>query len=85
VIVALVPVIAFVSVAVTVVEVVGVLEVVNDTMASPSAFVVLVPEANEPPGSLFVHVTTSPAVWTGMPAASVSCAEIVTAAPAAGA
>ena len=58
--------------------------VVNVTVATPLKLVVLVPEENEPPAPVLLQVTTLPAMGTGKPPASASCAVIVTAVPATG-
>ena len=58
--------------------------VVNETVATPLAFVVLVGESNEPPLPVLLQVTVLPAVGTGLLLASANCAVIVTAVPATG-
>jgi len=72
------------SVAVTVYTVPATVPVVNETVATPLTLVVLVPDENEPPLPVLLHVTILPAVDTGLLLASASCAVIVTALPAAG-
>jgi hypothetical protein len=57
--------------------------VVKTTVATPLADVVLVGLPNDPP-LVLLHVTTVPAVGTGFPSTSTSCAEMVTAEPAIG-
>ena len=57
--------------------------VVNTVLAMPLASVVDVAVANDPPAPVLLHVTTWPALLTGVPVASVSCAVTVTGAPAA--
>src|SRR5207248_1410168 len=54
---------------------------VKTTVATPALLVVLVGVAKLPP-LLLAHVTTRPAVATGVPCASASCAVIVTVPPA---
>lgn len=58
--------------------------VVNVTVATPLPFVVEVAALNAPPVPVFDHVTTLPEVEIALPTASVSCAVIVTPAPATG-
>ena len=58
--------------------------VVNETVATPLALVVLVADENEPPDPVLLQVTTLPAIGTGRPPMSANCAEIVTADPAVG-
>ena len=58
--------------------------VVNETVATPLALVVLVADENEPPDPVLLQVTSLPAIGTGRPPESANCAEIVTAEPAAG-
>jgi hypothetical protein len=70
------------SVAVTVWTVPATVEVVNETVAMPLAFVSELALAKEPPAPVFDQVTLRPDVDTALPFASASCALIVTAAPA---
>src|SRR5438876_850384 len=72
------------SVAVTVWTVPARVLVVKLTVAMPLALVRLVPEAKLPPAPVFVQVTVSPALETGLLLASASWALIVTALPATG-
>lgn len=74
----LVPVRALPSVAVKVYVMPAVVFVVNETVATPLPFVVDVAVANDPPAPVLLHVTVTPDVVTGLPAASASCAETVT-------
>ena len=60
------------SEAVTVVAVPATVWVVNTTVATPLALVILVPVANVPFESDFVQVTVSPDVLTGLLFASAS-------------
>ena len=83
--VGLVPVRELLSVAVTAQSVPTVVPVVNVTVATPSASVVLVPEPNDPPVPVLLQVTTTPAEWIGSLLALASCAVIVTSVPATGA
>ena len=71
-------------VPVTVVSVPTSVSVVNTVVARPLASVRLVRGTNDPPSSVFVQVTTLPAVLTGLPVASASWALIVTSSPAMG-
>ena len=70
-------------VAVIVCDVPAVVLVVNVTLATPLAFVVVDDELNEPP-LVLLHVAVCPGSAIALPPASTSCAEIVTAEPAAG-
>jgi hypothetical protein len=58
--------------------------VLNDTVASPFASVVLVEVVNDPPVPVLLHVTTLPDVLTALLLASTNCAVIGTALPATG-
>src|SRR5438093_2498349 len=58
--------------------------VVNVTVATPPALVVLVGLPNDPPAPVLVQVTVLPAVATGLLFASANCAVIVMALPANG-
>jgi hypothetical protein len=69
---------ALASVAVNAYVTPAVVPVVNVTVATPLALVVLVGDANEPPAPVLDHVTTWPGLLTGAPFASVSCAVTVT-------
>ncbi len=57
--------------------------VVNETVATPLAFVVL-PPGSVPPVPVLVQVTVRPDVLTGLPYVSASWALMVTAVPATG-
>jgi hypothetical protein len=61
----------------------AVVPVVNVTVATPLAFVVLVAEAKEPPAPVLDQVTTCPERFSGAPFASTTCAVTVIGAPAA--
>src|SRR5713226_4326610 len=71
------------SVAVTV-YVATVVPVVNVTLATPLAFVVLVPGESDPPLPVLLHITVLPEVETTLPLVSANCAVIATLVPAAG-
>src|ERR1043165_8117343 len=62
----------------------AVVPVVNVTVATPAASVVLVGVAKDPPVPLLLQVTVLPEVLTGLPFESANCAVIVTAVPATG-